>query len=373
LTEEAFSPQVPAECRKHSGIPQEAFVMLSLARFSPRNKMDLAPFLECIEWLSQSEALPPSVLVLAGSGKTQDVALVQDMVSRLNLQNMVQIRANLSEREKRRLLGAADVFITLADNFQETFGITILEAMAQGLPVIASDFNGYRELVQHGQTGFLIPTYFSASCQPWEALQGLLDPSILRLYQAQKVAFDMAELSRAITILAANEHLRREMGIRALSRMLPYRWSQVIAGYESLWDRQRQEADGFPVAQNASNGRGSLLLPSTRTSFSHYPTMCLNPATGIRLSDYGKARWNQGFQPIVYAEITPFLDEFCQNALLQSLSKRDSIVGDLIMETQARSGISEAMVTLNIDWLMKHGYITVLPESDSSGEGDTES
>ena len=42
------------------------------------------------------------------------------------------------------LWAAADVFLSLVDNIQETFGITPLEAMAAGLPVVASDWDGYR-------------------------------------------------------------------------------------------------------------------------------------------------------------------------------------------------------------------------------------
>ena len=54
---------------------------------------------------------------------------------------------------------AADVFTSLSDSIQETFGLVILEAMASGLPVVASDWDGYRDLVIDGVTGFLVPTY----------------------------------------------------------------------------------------------------------------------------------------------------------------------------------------------------------------------
>jgi len=44
----------------------------------------------------------------------------------------------------RLAYASADVFMSLSDNIQETFGLTPLEAMAAGLPVIASDWDGYR-------------------------------------------------------------------------------------------------------------------------------------------------------------------------------------------------------------------------------------
>ena len=49
---------------------------------------------------------------------------------------------------------ASDVFISLSDNIQETFGITPIEAMASGLPVIVSDWDGYRHSVRDGIDGF---------------------------------------------------------------------------------------------------------------------------------------------------------------------------------------------------------------------------
>ena len=43
------------------------------------------------------------------------------------------------------------------------FGLVIVEAMASGLPVVATDWNGYRDLVAHGDSGFLVPTAMVAA------------------------------------------------------------------------------------------------------------------------------------------------------------------------------------------------------------------
>src|SRR5262249_14982508 len=57
-----------------------------------------------------------------------------------------------------KMWAAADIFLSLVDNIQETFGITPVEAMAAGLPVVASDWDGYRFTIADGTTGFLVPT-----------------------------------------------------------------------------------------------------------------------------------------------------------------------------------------------------------------------
>ena len=53
---------------------------------------------------------------------------------------------------------AADVFVSFADSFQETFGLTPIEAMASGLPAIVTDWNGYKDTVIDGRTGYKVPT-----------------------------------------------------------------------------------------------------------------------------------------------------------------------------------------------------------------------
>ena len=53
---------------------------------------------------------------------------------------------------------AGDIFLSLSDNIQETFGLSPVEAMAAGLPVVVSDWDGYRDTVRDGVDGFRIPT-----------------------------------------------------------------------------------------------------------------------------------------------------------------------------------------------------------------------
>jgi D-inositol-3-phosphate glycosyltransferase len=57
-----------------------------------------------------------------------------------------------------QLWAAGDIFLSLVDNLQETFGLTPLGAMAAGLPVVVSDWDGYRFTVRDGIEGFLAPT-----------------------------------------------------------------------------------------------------------------------------------------------------------------------------------------------------------------------
>ena len=65
---------------------------------------------------------------------------------------------NLDPRFPDGLWAAGDIFISLVENMQESFGLTPIEAMAAGLPRVISDWDGYRDSVTHGEDGFLVTT-----------------------------------------------------------------------------------------------------------------------------------------------------------------------------------------------------------------------
>ena len=50
-----------------------------------------------------------------------------------------------------------DFAVALAKHLDETFGISLCEALACERPVVATDFGGFREVVRHGETGLLVP------------------------------------------------------------------------------------------------------------------------------------------------------------------------------------------------------------------------
>ncbi|MBV8879471.1 MAG: glycosyltransferase family 4 protein, partial [Planctomycetaceae bacterium] len=59
------------------------------------------------------------------------------------------------ERDSAEVLGGFDVFVQ--PSLYESQGIAILEAMAAGVPVVASDVGGVRDVVRHGTSGLLVP------------------------------------------------------------------------------------------------------------------------------------------------------------------------------------------------------------------------
>ncbi len=350
-----------AACRAELGISDDELVLFSLGRFSVRRKMDLSPFLECLQHLVSRNRLPPLSLILAGGGNESDVGLARQLIDSLGLQDVVQIEANHSFERKRVLYGAADIFVSLADNHQETFGLTVIEAMAHRLPAVVSDFNGYRELVDHGTTGFCIPTYGSPSEDPWQGIAGLLDPSVLGFYRSQKVALDLAKLAEALVALAANADLRRTMGEAGKAAGAAYRWAAIIPQYEAMWAEQDTRMKNARASENAAqtNGIAPLLTPDFARVFGHFPSRVLNDDTAVKISAYCLDRVAEGFTPTIYAALKGRLQFPMMQEIMGRMGEVPVALGPVIDGACEATGSPRERVVRTFDFLLKHGYIDV--------------
>jgi len=96
----------------------------------------------------------PSVptLVLAGSGELP--APLTRLIAQLGLAERVIVRSDVSQSELPSLYQGASVY--LQASHEEGLGISVIEAMASGLPVVSTETAGTRETVAHGDTGWLV-------------------------------------------------------------------------------------------------------------------------------------------------------------------------------------------------------------------------
>jgi phosphatidylinositol alpha-mannosyltransferase len=125
--------------------PTSGPTIMFLGRHEPRK--GLAVLLEA------ARRLPPEVTVwVAGHGPETD-----ELRSRCSGDPRIQWLGALSDDEKRRRLRAADVFCVPSLG-GESFGIVLLEGMAAGTPVVASDLPAYRVVARDGQDATLFAT-----------------------------------------------------------------------------------------------------------------------------------------------------------------------------------------------------------------------
>ncbi len=144
------------------------------------------------------------------------------------------------EGEAQGCWHGADMFLSLSDNIQETFGLTPIEAMAAGLPAVVSDWDGYRDTVVDGETGFRIPTTVppAGSGEDLAMLYSVGQVTYDRYIGAASLAtaVDVAACTEAIVRLAEDADLRRRMGEAGRRRARQhYDWSVVIGRYQELW------------------------------------------------------------------------------------------------------------------------------------------
>lgn len=186
----------------------------------------------------------------------------------------------------RRSFAGADLFVSLADNIQESFGLTPLEAMAAGLPVVVSDWDGYKDTVRDGEDGFRIPTWMPRP-PLGEYFAGRYRDDMLHYDRyvglvCQNVSVDHDVLVDRLSSLVANAALRRSLGQAARTRARAlFDWSVIFARYRELWTE-------LAAVRARATDRLRLhprIVPHRQDPFqlfAAYPTSRIRPDTKVR-------------------------------------------------------------------------------------------
>jgi N-acetyl-alpha-D-glucosaminyl L-malate synthase BshA len=141
-------------------------------------------------------------LILVGDGPESDAA--QREVADLGVKRDVRFFGRVDDIAD--LLRGADLFLLPSET--ESFGLAALEAMACGVPVVASDAGGIPEVVVHGETGFLAPVGDVAAMTD-RSLEALGDPA--RLEALRRGAVARAGLFVADTVVPQYERVYEDV------------------------------------------------------------------------------------------------------------------------------------------------------------------
>lgn len=333
------------------GIPIDKVVLLYVGRFSPHDKMDLFPLLQAFARVREDGDADP-VLLLAGSRQGSPyVDMIGMWAQGLGINDSVHILSDFDEDNKADIYAAADLFVSPCDNPQETFGLTVVEAMAAGLPVVVSDYDGYRETVP-AAAGLHIPTYVVDPGSDLSDLAPVDDRRSVHLRLGQGVAVDLAELSRALASLVKDAGLRRKMGqtgARHVARQ--FDWQVVIPQFEALWDELSLEA-------RATQGEGRLAPNPLRLdyarAFEHYATRHLVEDDRLVRTDMGVAVLESGRYPL-YAEMVAVLD--MQHVRRLMLATEEPRTVRELVDGLSATAVEVDRARRTVLWALKHGLL----------------
>jgi alpha-maltose-1-phosphate synthase len=273
--------------RKRLGIGEHDIVLLWVGRLSAAIKAHPIAMYQAAERAARKTGVPVHLIMVGyfvpEEAEKQFKKLANDVCEKAKV---MFVAAN-DKKFPDGLWAAGDIFLSLVDNCQESFGLTPIEAMAAGLPRVVSDWNGYRDSVTDGEDGFLIRT-----TQP-PAGTGLdLTAQVLsgrEVYggflakTALTVAVDAEQAGDRIAQLIMDKNLRIKMSQKALERAkFRYDWRHIIPAYENLWQdlamRRKTTAPKKPTWKSAFPQ-----LPDPYSMYATYATTALQEGDKISL------------------------------------------------------------------------------------------
>lgn len=285
----AYGEEQKAAARQALGVPAETLVVLFMGRLSFHAKAHPLAMYQALEAAAQATG-KEVVLVECGWHANEFIEKAYADAARLACPSVKVITLDGRKAEDRQTAWAgADVFCSLSDNIQETFGIVPIEAMAAGLPVVVADWDGYKDTVRDGIDGFRIPTLMPGAGLGGDlALRHALEIDTYDMYcghTCSLVAVDVQATAQAFTRLFESPELRKQMGEAGLQRARAvYDWAAIIPQYEALWAqlnemRQARAKDLKPLPHPWPARMDPF------HAFAAYPTQTLTEQTLLGLLD----------------------------------------------------------------------------------------
>jgi glycosyltransferase involved in cell wall biosynthesis len=355
-----LEPEHRINLRQRLNIGAEETITLFFGRLSQMSKGDLGPLLVAFSKLL-STGVTTHLIIAGDDTQTNEARRLTALASELGCIQNLTIWPNPSANDKHMLYSGADIFVSPSDNIQETFGLTVAEALSYGLPAVVSDWDGYRDLVSDGETGFLVPSLFPSSVENLE----LRDCSISMVEEdslAQSTTIDIPDLSEKIQTLVHNPSLRIQMGRAARqSAEEHYSWPVIVKRYEHLWGESIQTAKTAPWEEALTS---AVFRMSLEKSFGHFATEKRDPHCKCFITAEGR-EWLKRparfyFLCHLYGPPTP--QRF--NQMLGEIAARPGIPATKVVETLDRS--ADHASAFDAHWglgrLFKYGLVSSTEE-----------
>lgn len=262
-------------------------------------------------------------------------------------------------------LATADFFLSLSDNIQESYGLALVEAMSAGLPVIASDWDGYRDTVIDKHTGLLIKTTFPPEHTGSDLARGLALQNIdYRSYLgvlSQFTAVDVQQCSEAIIALAKDANMRSEMSQNAIKRAKEtYDWQKIIQHYEELAGELTQRRRYYETRTDRDNVSQSrnIAYPNPLSIFFQHPSNTLGENMVVTsISDNYANHINLLLSLQIHAFARPLILELNDMLeMMKEINKSSMRVRDVLSAYPEGDHIK---ILNSVMWLYKFGVVEI--------------
>lgn len=216
-----FYPIEKNEARKKLGLDTGEKILLQLGRMVPRKGVDNV--IRALAYLKRVSNV--RLLVVGGESEdadpvlTPEIGRLQQIAKDANVLDKVTFVGKRCRSVLKYYYAAADIFITTP--WYEPFGITPLEAMACGTPVVGANVGGIKYSVANGKTGMLVPPKDPASLG--EKIQMLITNNYLREAMS----------------LAAQQRVQRLFTWKKVSKTIGNMYEEVIAATQQALSQQK--------------------------------------------------------------------------------------------------------------------------------------
>ncbi|WP_415715287.1 glycosyltransferase family 4 protein [Maridesulfovibrio sp.] len=348
---------IKAEAKLNLGMDSgdERVNILVFGRIAHYSKMDILPLFRAMQKLFIAGLSRDRVRVIL-AGWLDEGDDFSNTLAQLghNMGLELSIIASPSEERKTDLYRAADIFVSISDNPQETFGLTVLEAGAAGLPVVASDYDGYKDLVVEGKTGLLIETIGPEATPELDLMAPLCFDNHYHLLMAQQTAVNTPKLAAALAKLIHDPQLRKDMGMAGAERVRDnFSWSKVIEEHIRLWE----ELNTVPVEADKLRNQLHPVQLRLGETFSHYPTETLSPQTKLVTGDTGQAIYQGREFPLIYNGVDRFLNEDVVRKMAFFARKPLSAASLVEKMTSMAGDMDQREAEFHILWCLKHDIL----------------
>jgi D-inositol-3-phosphate glycosyltransferase len=216
---ERFSPGSRADARGRLGMPVAEQVILAVGRVEPLKGLDIL-----IRAFAELTDRTDVRLVIIGGDEAArpEFDRLESIAREVGVLEAVTFMGTVEHHLLPDYYRAADVVVM--PSFAESFGLVAVEAMACGVPVVASRVGGLASTIADGQTGYLVP---------WRCPE---------------------PFAEKIELLLGNEPLRDALGAAGVSRMRDYSWDTVAAELMRLYPTVIRERRGVAVAAEVTGG-----------------------------------------------------------------------------------------------------------------------